>query len=321
MMLDFERGIADAYNVRQGQDVARLKPNMAAQDFLLYQFGPDDGDLFLALNMNLDAARKGQVKQYKVNWFRDRRFREAVSHAIDRMAQVKAIRRNLGYPEGAPQTLAPGPFRQDGFPPPNYDPEKAKALLDEMGLKLPPGEKYRKDAAGNEVGFTINTNSGNEMREQACEFIRTDLQKIGIKVNYLPLEFNLLVDKMDVSFDWEALVMGLTGSSEPHWGANIWKSDGRLHMWWPAQKTPSFPWEKQIDDIFLQGIQELDHAKRYQLYRKWVEIAWREQPFIYLTVPERVAALRNKFGNIFPGYVGDYPIDCLLNNEEEIFVK
>ena len=84
---------------------------------------------------------------------------------------------------------------------------------------------YGKFLAVSEVSFTINTNSGNEMREQACEFIRTDLGKIGIKVNYLPLEFNLLIDKMDVTYDWEALVMGLTGSSEPHWGANIWKSD------------------------------------------------------------------------------------------------
>jgi peptide/nickel transport system substrate-binding protein len=91
-------------------------------------------------------------------------------------------------------------------------------------------------------------------------------------------------------------------------------------MWWPNQATPSTPWEKEIDDIFAAGIQELDKPKRKQIYRKWVEIAWREQPFIYLTVPERVVALRRKFGNIFPGYVGDTSVDCLLNNEEEIFV-
>ena len=320
MLLDFERGISDVYLVRNGSDVARLKPKQEELNFAFYQFGPDDGDLFLALNMNEEAAKKGQVPEYKVKWFRDSRFRQAVSHAIDRDAQVKAIRRNLGYPEGAPQTLAPGPYRQDGFPPPAYDPAKANALLDEMGLKMGPDGKTRVDSAGHEVSFTINTNSGNEGREQACNFIRSDLEKVGIKVNYLPLEFNLLVDKMDVTYDWEALVMALTGSAEPHWGSNIWKSSGRLHMWWPQQKAPSFPWEKEIDDVFNTGIQELDKAKRKEIYRKWVEIAWREQPFIYLTVPERVVALKKKFGNIFPGYVGDTAVDCLLNNEEEIFV-
>ena len=146
------------------------------------------------------------------------------------------------------------------------------------------------------------------------------MEAVGIKVNILFLEFNLLIDKMDVSYDWEALIMGLTGGSEPHWGSNIWKSSGRLHIWWPQQKSPSFPWEKEIDDIFFAGIQELDKPKRKELYRKWVEITWREQPYIYLTVAERVAALRRRFGNVFPGYVGDTPVDCLLNNEEEIFV-
>src|ERR1044072_1172429 len=37
IMLDFERGISDAYNVRQGADVARLKPVMKEQNFSLYQ--------------------------------------------------------------------------------------------------------------------------------------------------------------------------------------------------------------------------------------------------------------------------------------------
>ena len=319
MLLDFEQGITDAYMVRSGKEVARLRPNQDSQKFSLYQFGPDDGDLFVALNMNLDAAKAGKVAEYKVNWFRDRRFRQALSYAIDRDAQVKNIRQNLGYPEGAPQTLAPGPFRQDGFPPPPHDPEKAKALLDEMGLKMG-ADGVRHDAQGHEVSFTLNTNSGNNMREEACNFIRKDLENIGVKVNILFLEFNLLIDKMDVTYDWDALVMGLTGGSEPHWGSNIWKSSGRLHMWWPNQKTPRFAWEKEIDDLFNAGIQELDHAKRKEIYRKWVEIAWREQPFVYLTVAERVAALRRRFGNIFPGYVGDTPVDCLLNNEEEIFV-
>ena len=71
-----------------------------------------------------------------------------------------------------------------------------------------------------------------------------------------------------------------------------------------------------IDEIFDQGIQELDKQKRKEIYREWVRIAHEQQPFIYLTVAEQVAALRNRFGNIFPGEVGG-----LLHNEDEVFVK
>lgn len=314
MLLDFEQGITDVYSPPSGKEIARLKPTQEKGNFKLYQFGPDDGDLFLVLNMNLDAAKAGKVPDYKIQWFRDQRFRQAISLAIDRGAQVRNIRRNLGYPEVAPFTLAAGLYRQEGFAPHPYDPDKAKALLADMGLKAG-ADGILHDDQGHEVSFTINTNSGNNIREETADFIRKDLERIGIRVNTLYLEFNLLVDKMDDSHDWEAIVMGLTGGREPHWGADVWKSDARLHMWWPNEKTPSFDWEKQINTIFSQGIQEMDKTKRKAIYRQWVQVAYDQQPFIYLTVSEDVRALRNRFGNIFPA-----PIGGLLHNEEEIFV-
>ena len=33
-----------------------------------------------------------------------------------------------------------------------------------------------------------------------------------------------------------------------------------LHMWYPSQKTPATAWEKRIDEIFDQGVQELDEG-------------------------------------------------------------
>ena len=36
------------------------------------------------------------------------------------------------------------------------------------------------------------------------------------------------------------------------------------------------------------------------LYHEWIEIVHREQPFIYTYAVERVVAVRNRFGNVFP---------------------
>jgi peptide/nickel transport system substrate-binding protein len=316
MLLAFRQKTVDAYSLRGGQDVALLKPLQQAEQFDLYQFGPDTGTFFAAFNMNLDAASRGAVAPHKVNWFRDRRFRLAVAHAIDRKALVSNVLRNLGYPMAAPFTLAASPFRQDGFEPYPHDPAKAKALLAEMGLKDRNGDGILEDEQGHKVSFTINTNAGNTLREQMADFVRKDLQQIGMEVNMLFLEFNLLVDKMDSKFDWECMIMGLTGGQEPHWGANVWKSSGRLHIWWPRQKTPSFDWEKQIDDIFSQGIQELDKARRKQLYRQWIQLVYEQQPVVYLTCGEQVIALRRRFGNLFPA-----PVGLIFHNEDEIFIQ
>ncbi len=318
MQLNFQQKITDIYSLSSGREIPEFKPKQEQDNFTLWQLGPDHGTTFVALNMNLDAAKKGVISDYKVAWFRDVRFRQAISHAIDRDAMVKNILRNLGYPLAAPYTRAPGPFKVEGVTPYAFDLAKANALLDEMGLSKRNSDGFRVDDQGREVSFVINTNTGNNLRETQCEFIRADLQKVGIKVNVLFLEFNLLVDKLDVSFDWEAIVMGFTGGQDPHDGSNMWFSTGRNHMWWPEQKTPSFPWEKRIDEIFTQAVAEFDIEKRKALYREWIGIIEREQPMIYLTNTERVAALRNKFGNVFPSPAPQYPV---LQLEEHVYVK
>ncbi len=186
-----------------------------------------------------------------------------------------------------------------------------------MGLKKPGGSEYLQDAEGHRVSFTINTNSENNLRVDQAEFIRSDLKKLGMEVNVLPLSFNLLVQKTDSTFDWECLVFGLTGSRDPHWGTNIWKSNARLHLWWPDEKTPSYDWEKRVDEIFEAGIHEMDKNKRKDLYREWIGILYEQQPFIYTTTPERVVAIRRKFGNLFPSPSPNR--NAAFHNEEEIF--
>jgi len=318
MLIQFQQKQTDVYPVQSGKDVSELRPKQQEGNFDLYQLGPYPSTDFVCFNMNLDAAKAGKIPEYKVNWFRDRRFRQAISYGIDRNALVRNVLRGIGYKQAAPYTLPDGSkFVYSDIQPYPYDPQKAKSLLAEMGFKPGPGG-ILVDPQGHKLSFTINTNSGNGIREEMSNFIRTDLSKLGIEVNTLFLEFNLLVEKVDRTFDWECLVFGLTSSAEPQDGANIWKSDAHLHLWWPQQKTPGFPWERKIDEVFYQGIQELDRDKRKALYRQWIEIVAQEQPMIYTAIPERVAAVRRKFGNFFPpAYPSRY---ATLHNLQEIYL-
>ncbi len=40
-------------------------------------------------------------------------------------------------------------------------------------------------------------------------------------MNYRPLEFTTLVDKLDSSFDWDCILMGFTGGIEPNDGREL----------------------------------------------------------------------------------------------------
>ena len=82
--------------------------------------------------------------------------------------------------------------------------------------------------------------------------IRHDIEQLGIKVNFQVLEFNTLVSKLNGSFAWDAILLGLTGGGDPHFGKNVWMSSGQLHMWYPLQSSPATKWEKRIDEIFKE---------------------------------------------------------------------
>ena len=96
------------------------------------------------------------------------------------------------------------------------------------------------------------------------------------------MEFNSLIGRIDnPPYEWDAIMLGLTGGVEPHMGKNVWHSTGSLHMWFPRQKQPSSPWEARIDSIYDAGVKELDESKRKPLYDEWQRIAADQLPLIY----------------------------------------
>jgi peptide/nickel transport system substrate-binding protein len=137
-----------------------------------------------------------------------------------------------------------------------------------------------------------------------------------MKVNFLALEFNSIVAKLTSTFDWDCVLIGLTGGIEPHFGRNVWHSSGHLHMWYPLQKSPSTEWEERIDRIFDKAVSELDENKRKVLYDEWQEIVSEELPLIYTVLPEVIFAVRDRFGNLYPT-----PYGGPFHNIEEIFIR
>ncbi len=317
-MLKFRQGETDIHGI-QGSDYPDMKPLERSGNFTIYGLGPAGGSEFLFFNQNTGRGEDGKpyVVPHKLAWFRDTRFRQAVSYAIDRQFIVASIMNNLGYPQYGPMNHANEHlyFANPNMPRYEFDLDKARALLAEMGLKDRNGDGKLEDAAGNRVSFTLTTNTGNDVRMRVAETIRSDLERLGMEINFRPMQFNTLISKLDATYDWEACVMGLTGGPEPHWGANIWRSDTRMHMWFPYQKEPSTEWEAEINRLFAEGVAELDRQKRREIYFRWQQIVGEQQPFIYTAAPERLTAIRNTLGNVFPAPFGT------LHNIDEVFLK
>lgn len=318
-LLRFKRGEID-YLMAKGEDFPSLKKDEPKENYTVYRLGPSTGSNFLFFNQNTGRdlkTGKPYVDSTKLSWFRNEEFRKGVAYALDKESMIKIVMNGLGYPQWSPMSPAEGYFYNPHVPQYQHDCAKARSILASAGFKDLNGDSILEDAAGHSIEFSFVTNSGNIVREKIAEIVRKDLEQVGFKIHFQVLEFNSLIQKIDnPPYEWDAILLGLTGGVEPHFGKNVWHSTGSLHMWFPRQKTPSTLWEARIDSIFDTGVKQLDESKRKLLYDEWQCIAVDKLPLIYTILPERIICIANKFKNLNPCVNGG-----LLHNIERIYIQ
>ncbi len=317
-ILKFEAGEIDVLGIR-GSNVARYKLKEPTSNYRIYNLGADTGTLFLVINLNNRKNSEGHwnVSPVKQKWFSNRDFRAAIDWAVDRKGMVQNIAQGVAEPLFTAESLNSIYLNKyiKGHP---ADKNVSKECLAKAGFTLKNGVLYDKD--GNRVEFDLYTNAGALEREAVGVMIKQDLEDLGMKVNFKPVEFNSLVNKLSNTNDWDMAIMGLTGSPlEPHDGKNVWKSTGPLHLF--NQRPQGYKiddrltWEKELDDIFEQGALKLTYEERKPLYDRYQTIIYDQKPIIYLYSPIRITAIRKKFKNIYPS-----TLSGLVYNLEEIYV-
>jgi peptide/nickel transport system substrate-binding protein len=321
-VLKFEGGEIDMLAVR-GNNVSRFKELEKTSNYTLYNLGPNTGTTFLTFNLNTRKDNKGNyyIDPIKQKWFNDINFRTAVDYAVDREFMVANILSGVGAPLYTAESLSSVFLNQklkNGHP---RDLNYAKKLLKKSGFTLKDNQLFDKN--GNIVEFTLLTNAGNTERESTGVMIKEDLKELGIKINFKPIEFNVLVGKLTETLDWDAAIMGLTGSAlDPHEGKNVWYSTGAMHLFNLRKgndlltKADLRPWEAELDKVFDKGARELNFEKRKNIYNKYQEIIYEERPTIYLYSGLNITAIRKKFGNLHPT-----PLGGVTHNMEEIYIK
>ncbi len=314
----FRLGELDVIGVT-GQYFPLLSPERDRFDFRLERVGPATGTTFLAFNMNTGEdpeTGRPYLDPVKAAWFNDVEFRRAASYAIDREEIIRIVMNGLGHPMWGPLSPSQGPFHYPDVRRYPYDPDRARQILDEAGYIDRSGNGIRQDPDGNPIRFVIVTNAGSDTRVRMAQMVRRDLADIGLDVGFNQIDFNALVNQLSFTFDWEVVVMGLTGGPDPHFGSNVWLSSGGLHMWHPMQEEPQRPWEAEIDRIFVEAVREADDNRRRELYSEWQEIVGEQLPFIYLPNEEMIFAIRDRLENVEPAPLGGY-----MHNLERIAVR
>jgi len=246
-----------------------------------------------------NEVAKSPLPEYKKTWFRSRNFRQAISAAINRADLVRVAFRGHATPSSGMLSPANKFWFDRNLKPPAYDPSAALALLAQDGFHK--DGDILKDKAGNPVAFSLITNAGNKARERMGSLIQQDLQQIGIKLNFVPLDFPSIVERMTKSYDYDACMLGLTNVDlDPEAQMNVWLSSADLHQWNPAQKSPETAWEAEIDKHLRAQASTLDRNQRKADFDKVQEIAADQAPMLFLVDKNALVAISPTVKNADP---------------------
>jgi len=322
MSLRFLSGESDVDDYIFPYEYDHFKAESAKGKFTLLEpgIGTETGFFWFNQNTNVNPKTgKPDVDPVKLKWFRNVKFRQACSYAIDREAIIKSVYSDRAIPNYGFITPGNKKWSDPNIQQYPYDLEKARALLKEIGLEDRNGDGYLEDADGNRVEFVLNTNVGNGAREKTAVLIKSDLEKLGIKVIFQPIEFNTLITKIDVTYDYECALISLGGAgTDPSSSMNVIRSEGFTHQWFPRQKTPSTDWEARLDYLMNAQNKTLDFNERKKDFDEVQEILARQVPMIFTVTPYFYAAARSDIGNLRPTPLSTYRATW---NVEELYFK
>lgn len=304
--LRYLSGQVDVYGPRPEEVFAlQQKAKNHELDITVQNIGVDTGTLFFSFNRNPKHFVKDGITNPKMSWFTDLKFLQAMAYMVDKKAMIDLVFHGLAEPAVADISPENKIFHNPNLKDYDYDPKLAADILESAGYHLiKPG--VRTDPKGNRLEFDLTTNTGSPERDQICTIFKQDLENLGIKVNYRPLEFTTLVDRLDSSFDWDCVLIGFTGGIEPNDGANFYRSSGNLHIWCPNQPTPATPWEAEIDTLLDEGASEMDLSKRPQYYWQIQQILHDQLPIIETVRQQRWESWKNSLENYQPKVWGLY---------------
>ncbi len=319
----FLAGEIDIVSRVRAEDYAAVQ-QMKQQDpnVVVHEIGVTLDTQWVVLNQN-NAINPNTKQPFLAPWkqrlFRNQKFRQAISYAIDREALANTVYSGRAIPNWTFSTPADKMWHSNDVMTYPYDLARAKQMLAELGLRDANGDGVLEDQEGHALDFSIHTNSTNSQRVRTAAFMIRTLQDVGIRAHSQQVPLRDIVDLMQANYNFDIMVLGW-GSGVPPGptnSKNILLSSGNQHASFANQVQPSTDWEAKVDRLIHEIESIPDRAVQKQKYAE-VQRIWSEQlPEINLVVQQEAIAYRNKFGNILPSPMAPRA----TWNIEEIYIK
>jgi peptide/nickel transport system substrate-binding protein len=316
-VIRFQAGDTDVINRISAEDYSVLERDQGSRSFHLSDLGPSLEFNFLFFNLNgvLPAQSFGLAR--KQAWFREVKFRQAVSLGIDRQAISRIVYRGRGTPLWTPVTPASSFWVNTAIPHPARSVEDARKLLASARFSWKEDGSLV-DVSGSPVEFSIITSASNLQRTQMATMIQADLKDLGIRVQVVALDFHSVLDRIFETHDYEAAILGLgAGDVDPTSEMNVWLSSGNDHVWDLGEPHPATSWESEINQLMEKQLSTMKPKNRKLLYDRVQEILAEELPIICLASPNILVGAKDQLANFKPATLDPHT----LWNSQELFFR
>lgn len=223
----------------------------------------------------------------------DARVRRALARGLDRVSMVDALL--AGYGEVASASVPPFHFAHDpgageGVA---YDPQAARALLEESGWVDRDGDGVRENADGLPLSISLKTNAGNRLRQDISQIMQSQLRDIGVEVRPEVVEVNTLMGQVtDPSArDFDAFILSWAHEFKVD-DSDLFHSQRMDGLYqWAGIQSPRL--DRYLDT--LQLVQ--DRAQAAPLWREYQRALIDEQPYTFLYYPAHLNGVRRSLRN------------------------
>jgi peptide/nickel transport system substrate-binding protein len=223
----------------------------------------------------------------------DRRVRTALTMGVDRERIVRAVIGDYGRMARTTVTPTHWQFDPEAVPEVPYDPDGARALLDEAGWRDRDGDGVREDAQGRPLTITLKYNQGSRSRQTIAELVQAQLADIGVDIRPQAVDVptfssQLFTEAKD--FDGAVLswVMDFRLDDRDMFDSN--RLDGPFAL----SGTNNAELDRFLDT--LQTV--VDRAAAKPLWDEYQRLLVEEQPYTFLYFADRIAGVRKSLHDV-----------------------
>lgn len=300
--------MASALRFQSGETHLVDRLSTESFEFLRRRGGLDMRDLgpgleYSFLFFNLNQLENQPELEKKQTWFKDLRFRRAISSTIDRDGIAGLIYGGRAAPLLTQVTPGIRNWVRSDLEPKRRSTAEARKLLREAGFEWRDDKLF--DAQGLPVELTILTSASNEERMGMATIVQEDLRQLGIAADVVGLEFRALLERVLKTHDYDAVILSMdSGDTDPNALIPVLTSTGGTHLWQLKAGSVLPSWQQELDELMSRQAVTLDAKERFALYGRAQQLMAEYQPMIFLVSPHVLVGGASNLGNFEPTVLG-----------------